>query len=259
MEELQNQFPATKNYTYLNTASSGLLSADLAKWRAQHDMEFVTQGSKFREHHKQFLDEVRNCVATFFGASPLQLALIPNFSFGLNTFLEGVAPGKKVLLLERDYPSINWAFEQRNFEICYAQIDADLEQNIEQAVTMHKPDIFAFSLVQYLNGIKIDMNFLKQLKAYHPELTLVADGTQYLGTEPFAFEESPIDVLGASAYKWLLAGYGNGIFLVKDAIQEQMKLRTIGFNSADATFGDKANIPFMKHFEPGHQDTLNYG
>jgi hypothetical protein len=89
------------------------------------------------------------------------------------------------LLLEKDYPSINWAFESRDFEICYAAISADLEANIEQAVAQHQPDIFAFSMVQYLNGIKIDIVILKQLKAYHPNLLLIADGTQYLGTEAF--------------------------------------------------------------------------
>ena len=259
MEDLRNLFPVTKTHTYLNTASSGLLSTELAQWRSTHDQDFVQNGSIFRDTHNVFLDGVRGQVSSFFGATRQEIALVPNFSFGLNTLLEGIPEGKKVLLLDRDYPSINWAFEHRDFEVCYAEVDENLEQNIEAAVARHRPDIFAFSIVQYLNGIKIDFNFLNQLKAYHPELLIIADGTQYLGTESFNFAASAIDVLGASSYKWLLSGYGNGVFLVKEAAQQNIHLRTIGFNSADATFGNKEHIPFMKRFEPGHQDTLNYG
>ena len=195
----------------------------------------------------------------FFQVSKHELALVPNFSFGLNTLLEGIPEGKKVLLLDRDYPSINWAFENRDFDVCYAEIDENLEQNIEVAIARHKPDIFAFSIVQYLNGIKIDFNFLKQLKAYHPDLLLIADGTQYLGTETFSFAESAIDVLGASCYKWMLSGFGNGVFMVKEAVQQNIHPSTIGFNSAEGIFGNRDSIPFMRRFEPGHQDTLTYG
>ena len=259
MQDFKKLFPVTQSHTYLNTASSGLMSTSLAQWRKEHDQRFVTEGSIFRDHHKKLLDGVREKATRFFDTAPGEVALIPNFSFGLNTLLEGISGRKKVLLLDRDYPSINWAFEHRDFDVCYARVDEHLEQNIEQAVSRHRPDIFAFSMVQYLNGIKIDLNFLKQLKAYHPELMLIADGTQFLGTEHFSFTESPIDVLGASAYKWLLSGYGNGVFMIKHATQQQINPSTIGFNSADAIFGNREHIPCIKRFEPGHQDTLNYG
>jgi selenocysteine lyase/cysteine desulfurase len=259
MEDLRNYFPVLQTYTYLNTASAGLLSTPLVKWRMEHDKKLLRYGSVFRDTHSDILDGVYTQASNFFGAEKHELALVPNFSFGINTLLEGVAKGKKILLLDKDYPSINWAFEQRDFDVCYAEVNENLEKNIEVAITQHKPDIFAFSIVQYLNGVKIDLDFLKQIKAYHPELLLIADGTQYLGTENFNFSDSAIDILGASAYKWLLAGYGNGLFMVKEAAQQDMYPRTIGFNSARGIFGAKDDIAFMKHFEPGHQDTLTYG
>jgi selenocysteine lyase/cysteine desulfurase len=110
-----------------------------------------------------------------------------------------------------------------------------------------------------LSGIKIDLDFIKRLKAYHPNLLLIADGTQFLGTTRFSFAESGLDVLGASMYKWMLAGYGNGVFMIKSEAQSKIFPETIGFNSADAIYGQKMDIPFIKRLEPGHQDTLNYG
>tara|TARA_A100000171_G_scaffold53030_1_gene75588 strand:+ start:13579 stop:14652 length:1074 start_codon:yes stop_codon:yes gene_type:complete len=259
MEDLRNLFPVTKSYTYLNTASAGLLSTALTQWRSEHDKKLLHHGSVFRDTHRDILDGVREQVCSFFNVMKHEIALVPNFSFGLNTLLEGVPKGKKVLLLGNDYPSINWAFENRDFDVCYAEVDENLEQNIEVAIARHKPDIFAFSIVQYLNGIKIDLNFLKQLKAYHPALLLIADGTQYLGTESFSFADSAIDILGGSCYKWMLSGYGNGLFMVKENVQQGIHPNTIGFNSADAAFKNREHIPCMKRFEPGHQDSLTYG
>jgi len=259
MQEFASQFPVLSNYTYLNTASCGLLSEPLVAWRREEDNSLMQGGSVFRDTHKPRIENIRKTVANFFKAGEHEVALIPNFSFGLNTLLEGIPKGQKVLLLERDYPSINWSVERHGFDLCYAAIDENLEQNIERAVAEHRPDIFAFSIVQYLNGIKIDVDFLRKLKAYNPNLLLIADGTQYFGTEPFSFSESPIDIVGCSAYKWLLASYGNGFLMVKEAAQSRISPKTIGFNSADASFDKKDDIPLMRYFEPGHQDTLSYG
>jgi len=259
MEDLRKHFPALESCTYLNTASNGVIPKPVIDWRRQHDLDLMNQASIFRDKHKFHIEQIRNTVASFFDASANETALVPNISFGINTVLEGIPKGQKILLLKNDYPSINWPVETRDFTVCYAEIDENLEKNIEEAIAKHKPDIFMFSIVQWLNGIKIDFEFLKQLKSYHPNLLLIADGTQYLGTEDFSFSENAIDVLGASAYKWLTAGYGNGFILVKEHARERIFPKTIGFNSAERFESAATETTFMKHFEPGHQDTLNYG
>ncbi|MBT8262261.1 MAG: aminotransferase class V-fold PLP-dependent enzyme [Bacteroidia bacterium] len=259
MEDFRKEFPVINDYTYLNTASCGLLSRSLVQWRHEHDIKLMEGGSVFRDTHKQHIIEIRSQLAGFFSTSEDTVALVPNFSFGMNTILEGLAKGLKILLLKGDYPSINWPVEFRSFEVCYAEIDENLESNIERAIAEHRPDVFAFSYVQYISGILIDTEFLSRLKAYHPELLLISDATQFLGTTDFNFTESPIDVMGASAYKWLLAGYGNGLFMIKPEAQSRIHPKTIGFNSADATFGNRDRISFVGRMEPGHQDTLNYG
>jgi selenocysteine lyase/cysteine desulfurase len=259
MIDFKKEFPVLERHTYLNVASCGLISRSLASWRQEHDTKLLQGGSVFRDLHKPHIESIRTTVARFFKASENEIGLIPNFSFAFNTLLDGLQGDLKVLLLNSDYPSINWAVEHRDFNVCYANIDDNLEENIEAAVQEHKPDIIALSLVQYISGIKIDLDFIKRLKAYHPNLIIIADGTQFLGTSDFNFSESGLDVLIASCYKWLLAGYGNAIILVKEAAQKRISPKTIGFNSSDAMYSKRDDIPFVKRFEPGHQDTLNYG
>ncbi|SRX54206.1 aminotransferase class V-fold PLP-dependent enzyme [Aequorivita sp. CIP111184] len=259
MEEIRKHFPALSSCTYLNTASNGVIPKPVVEWRRIHDMDLMNHASVFRDQHKKHIEQIRKTVADFFNASKEEIALVPNFSFGINTVLEGLPKEQKILLLKNDYPSILWPVEIRDFNICYAEIDEHLERNIAAAVEKHKPDIFMFSIVQWLNGVQIDLDFLKQLKSNHPNLLLIADGTQYLGTEIFDFKENAIDVLGASAYKWLTAGYGNGFVMVKETARERIFPKTLGFNSAERFESKAEETTFMKHFEPGHQDTLNYG
>jgi selenocysteine lyase/cysteine desulfurase len=258
MSTYKKYFPIIKQCTYLNTPASGLLPMPVLDYRQEHDLDFFMMGSAIKEKRGPQLTAIREKVGTLFSCTPNRVALVPNFSYGFNTLLEGVPASKKVLLLEQDYPSVNWPFESRDFEITYAQIDGELEKNVEAAFAKAQPDIFAFSAVQYINGIKIDFEFLKRLKTKYPETLFFADATQYFGTEVFDFDGSAFDVMGGSCYKWMNAGYGNAIFLFKEAVAQSVFPKTTGFNSLQGKYKAQEGS-FLGRFEPGHQDTLNYG
>ena len=258
MKNFAKLFPILNQYTYLNTAASGLLSVPVMEWRQDHDLDFLVQGSILKSNQAIILTEVREKVGALFSCAPNRVALVPNFSYGFNTLLEGIESHKNVLLLEGDYPSVNWPFESRDFSISYVKIAADIENRVEDAFKKAQPDIFAFSLVQWLDGLKIDQQFLKDLKARYPETLFFADATQYLGTEVFDFDNAALDVVGGSCYKWMNAGYGNGIFLFKEAVVERVAPKTTGFNSFQGKYKPHEGT-FIGRFEPGHQDTLNYG
>jgi len=253
-----DQFPALNNCTYLNTASSGILSKTITDWRRAHDETFEKLGSGFRLNQDSFLKEVRGNVARFFNAKAGNTFLVPNCSFGLNTFLEGLSGGQKFLLFEGDYPSVNYPIESRGFVCDYVTMDEQVESQLSAKIRNFKPTVLAISLVQYTNGIKIDLDFIKELKLANPDLLIVADGTQYCGTEKFDFESSGIDVLISSGYKWMLAGYGNGFVLIKDEVKDQLyqdrKSRPL---PVEGFLKDRTALSLC--FEPGHLDTLNFG
>ncbi len=258
MKNFAKLFPILNEYTYLNTPASGLLSQPVMEWRREHDTDLLWQGSILKEQQSAILTSVREKVGALFSCASNRVALVPNFSYGFNTLLEGIHKDKNVLLLEGDYPSVNWPFESRDFSITYLHIDSDLESRIEDAFVKVQPDIFAFSLVQWLTGIKVNHQFIKDLKAKYPDTLFFADATQYLGTEVFNFDASGLDVVGASCYKWMNAGYGNALFLFKEAVAERVAPKTTGFNSLQGKYKPQEGN-FIGRFEPGHQDTLNYG
>jgi selenocysteine lyase/cysteine desulfurase len=165
-------------------------------------------------------------------------------------------PKSKFLLLKNDYPSINDAVEASGFDTVYAPIDEQMEQHILDACELHRPDLFCFSVVQYISGIQIDLDFLKELKVQFPHLIIVGDLTQYIGCEEFRFRESGLDIIIASCYKWLHAGDGNGFIAIKKNVEE----RTVPNKNRDYSKNHPDEISTMiTRFEPGHQDMTAFG
>jgi len=251
-------FPILKAYTYLNTANSGILSTNIAEWRSKHDEAFISGGSIFRMESLPMISDLRNNISRLFGSKPNNTYLVQNFSVGFNTLLAGLDKNHRFLLLEEEYPSVSYPVTSMGFDYHSIGIDKNLEDNIIQAIDTFKPTILAFSMVQYISGLRMDDDFIQKIKSTYPDLLLIGDGTQFLGTLNFNFEKSGLDALIGSGYKWLLGGYGNGYALLsdqmKDAIYHKNKLAEL------------PTAPFLKGkdhlsmcFEPGHLDTLNFG
>ncbi|SCY38893.1 Selenocysteine lyase/Cysteine desulfurase [Nonlabens sp. Hel1_33_55] len=257
MYNLKEHYPVLKDYTYLNTAAHGLISTVVADYKVSLNQELLNTASVFADSRGAFIDDVRTSVSSFIDAHYHMTALVPNFSMAFNALLEAIDKKNKFLLVKGDYPSVNWPVEARGFECCYADLNATLEENIWNACEQHKPDFLALSIVQYISGIRIDLEFLRKLKLQFPDLIIIADGTQFIGVEEFRFRESGIDILAASCYKWLNAGDGNAFMTFKEDVVDRIKPKYTGFNSVQGFKNDRGS--FMGHFEPGHQDMTAFG
>lgn len=250
-----SQFPVLEKYTYLNTAYSGLLSIETAKWRANHDKEFVAGASAFREKSAFVMNALRTNLSDFFGVKEDNTFLVPNFSFGFNTLLNGLEKSHRFLLLKEDYPSIVNPVARMGFEYHDVAIDENMEENILAAIKSFQPTVFAFSMVQYISGIRMNEDFLQKLKSENPGILLIADGTQFSGTTQFNFSTSSLDGLIGSGYKWLLGGYGNGYVFSSD----QLKKALYKNNKTIALSMENRENYLQSIFEPGHLDSLNFG
>ncbi len=160
-----------------------------------------------------------------------------------------------ILTLREEYPSLLWPLENRGFDMYYTPFTLNLETGLSEAVKKHNPDVLALSWVQYSNGYKLNSAWLQDLKKQFPELLVLIDATQYLGVEPFNFNHSGMDVLITSGYKWLLAGYGNGVTFFSDRFLEKFPTPTMGFSSTGQPIADKL-LSKASGYEPGHQNLI---
>ncbi|MDC1518434.1 aminotransferase class V-fold PLP-dependent enzyme [Flavobacteriaceae bacterium] len=208
--------PLLTNCTYLNTAYVGPMSTTLSEFRRKLDEDLVQNGGDYKVRAYEALEETHEIIANFFGAYSKQSFIVPNFSYGIRHALSFLPKKKKVLLLEEDYPSLCKAFDVREFDVTIVPQKEDIELSIKAIIETNDIEILALSVVQYTSGLLIDIDFLKELKQQFPKLLIVGDGTQFLGAHPYHFSTSPFDVLVASGYKWLLAGFGNGLLFTSD-------------------------------------------
>ena len=239
------KFPALENKIYLDTARSGLMYNELLSWRKEHENDFLNRGSQFRLNHEILLEKTRTEINKFLGSNNLTTFLVQNFSVGLSLLLKTIKTDKTVLMVKDDYSSIINQVLCSGLKHTLVDNNFDVEAQILNGINKYNPDLFIFSIVQHIDGTFIDLDFIKQVKKDFPQILIIADGTQFCGTQFFDFQSSEIDVLISSGYKWMLGGYGNGF---------------ISFNDKYQKSHFKINEQyFMDLFEPGHHDTLNFG
>lgn len=223
----KENFPLLTKTTYLNTAYVGLISTQLAEFRRSNEEFYLFNGGdKYKIKAYDELFSLHENFACFFGLTPNRCFGIPNFSSGIRTALSFFPRKMKVLFVEEDYPSLTNAFLEQDFECITIPMQPNLEKAIERKLKETTVDILAISMVQYTSGLLIDQEFLKKIRTHYPELVIIGDATQFLGAHEFQFDESPFDLVAGSGYKWILAGFGNGILMLSEALIKKFELST---------------------------------
>ena len=200
---------------YLDSAKAGPMYYELLDWRYKYERKSLVEKSQIRNSHENLVKDVEKKICKFFNVKDGNVFFTKSFSLGFHSLLNEIKRKPSFLVLEDDYPSMSEAIISKGFEIIYVKNDAFVEKNIENAVKKYKPNFIAISIVQWIDGLQIDINFLKYLKKKYSEISIIADGTQFCGTSKFDFSKSPFDVLISSGYKWMLSGYGVAFILVK--------------------------------------------
>lgn len=254
----KTHFDIPEDITYLSTPGSGLIPNHIKQWRIERDNTFFETDSDLREQQSEFIKQVKHTIAHFFGTVSSNVFCTSNFSNGFNTLLNGLPKDVRILLLADDYPSVNFPVISRDFDHAFVEINENLEKNVIEAIGHYKPDVFILSIVQYITGIKIDLSFIQELKLQYPNLLVIGDGTQFLGTEPFNFDTSGFDAVGCSGYKWLMSGFGNGFMILNDKIKGFLYTQAQKQTPSLEKMWEGKTI-LQLYFEPGHVDTLTQG
>ena len=255
---INSNYQAPENCTYLNTSSSGLISKTGVKKSNQFWQDLNKLSStRAEEFLSSDLPEIRKCVADFMDASINAIALVPNFSFGLNAVIPSLRKYKNVLLLEDDYPSLTQPFHLNDFRIHNILRKADFSfstEQIKEAIIDKNIDVLAISQVQWLTGFMIEIEDIGQF-CRERGVVLIVDGTQSLGALPYSFSRSSADIFISSNYKWMNAGYGTGILAIKQKFLDEHPPKLGGYASFVTENDDWVYRPSILSYEPGH---LNY-
>jgi selenocysteine lyase/cysteine desulfurase len=258
VDEIRKHFPVLNRYTYLNTPASGILHEDIYNWRKKYEKQFLEEGSIYRDNIFEDLQSVKVQVAKTFHGKQDRVALIPNFSIGANMIFDSLPKTMSVLSIQGDYPSLVLPIQSRGFKHLEVPLFMLSEAAIAEMIRDKQIDVLAVSMTQWINGFYLKTDFFQRLKIDFPNLIILVDGTQSMGTAPFYFDKSGIDIMITSAYKWLISGYGCGFMMFSERVWDFLDVRYRG----NATEMTRQFTPFHNNaqdFEPGHLDYLAFG
>lgn len=245
------------NKTYLNTAACGLLDETTLRQTNEFYQAMLSEASVASEIIRdQRLPEIRANMAAFLGASVSEIAFVPNFSYALNCIVQSLKGTEKVLLYRNDFPSVYEPFRINGFDITWIEAETDgftiNTEVLKETLVREKIEVLVISHVQWLSGFKLDLvdigNFCKE-----HQVLFIVDATQSMGAIQIDMRSIHADVLIASNYKWMNAGFGSGIMYMSESFLRQYPPVIAGRNSYTAKAdGSFEYIPSIRSYEPGH-------
>jgi cysteine desulfurase/selenocysteine lyase len=240
---------------YLNTASFGLIDPAVKATADAFYTELAEYGSPVSESWRTDSEpRIRETIAEFLGAQAKDIAMVPNFSWAFNGIVQSLTGKERVLLYSGDYPSVLEPFKLNRFDIKWIDDTDDFElplDTIENLIRNREVDIVALSHVQYNSGYKLPLAHISALcKEY--QVIFIVDATQSMGAVPINVTALDIDVLIASNYKWMNAGFGTGIMYLSSHFLSQYPPVVGGFASYTMRDGQWEHILSARSYEPGH-------
>ncbi len=166
--------------------------------------------------------ESRRLVARLVNASPDEIALATNTSYGLNVAAHALPfeSGDVVVVSDREFPANVYPWlhlRERGIEVELAPVTAqgwpDEAHLLERAADPRVRAI-AVSLVQFSNGYAVDLAALSAATRASGTW-LIVDAIQGIGQVPVDLAATPVDMLSCGGQKWLLAPWGSGFTYVR--------------------------------------------
>jgi selenocysteine lyase/cysteine desulfurase len=236
------EFPWADETVYLNNASIGPLPE---RTRLALDAFNQRRATPFRLPDRDLfgtLTESRRLIAGLVSATPEEIALTVNTSFGLGVAARALPlrPGNVVLVSDREFPANVYPWlrlRETGVEVELVPTTAagwPDEARILRRLEDPRVRALAVSLVQFSNGYRVDLAALsaatRRTGAY-----LVVDAIQAVGQVPVDLRRTPVDVLACGGQKWLLSPWGSGFVYVRRELIPELSPAVTGWMAFEGT------------------------
>ena len=226
---VRSEFPALRDWTYLNTATYGQLArrttgavmAHFAKRDETACADFMTWFDD--------LDQIRASLGRLVHCDATDIAFVPNASTALALMMSAVAwsPGDRIVAIQDEFPN-NLYFPAhvaaRGVEFVETPWDTFYDAVNERT------RLVLMSTVNYSNGLRPPLADVSRHVHRHGALFYV-DGTQSVGALEFRVPEVKPDMLSVHGYKWLLSPSGAGFMYVSPELRRVLRPNIIGWRS----------------------------
>lgn len=244
----RDEFPWTARgeVAYLNHASTGPLPSRTVRALGDWDRLRSTPWRLSATEQFAVLARSRELCARMIGATPDEIALMVNTTYGINVAASSIPlrVGDVVVTPDREFPAnvYPWMALAKRRGLTYRRVPsidglAD-EASLIRALDEPGVRVLSVSWVSFETGLRLD---LARLGAACRERNVyfVVDAIQGVGAASIDVHACHIDFLACGGQKWLLSPWGTGFLYVRRDLVRQLEPHTVGWmavkNSEDFT------------------------
>ena len=238
-DAIRSLFPATQNYTYLNSAAVSPIpttAMDAINWQLN---DVATNGSLHFNDWVDTKNRARELVAQMLKVRSDQVAFLRNTSDGFASIASGInwQKGDNIVSFANEFPSNfypwrrirdEYGVELRLAAEHHGRIDMDELSGLIDSNTK----VVALSSVQYASGFRADLERIGRA-ARTVDALFCVDIIQGLGALPYDLPAQYVDAACGASHKWLCAPEGCGILYLSDRARELVKPTLVGWISVD--------------------------
>lgn len=242
--DIRKQFYLRDGVTFLNGGSIGPSARPVIEKTV--DLMRIMESDPLQYQRQivaKAMNEAREKLGAFVGASPDRIAFVQNTTMGINIPAQGLPfkRGSEIVMSDQEYPAVQhlWRYiakrnrmKLREFPLPTPPsnpqdiVDAYAEQMTDRAAVM------VFSHVYYTTGLATDVKALSALAHRHGALAII-DGAHAVGMVPMVIEDIGCDFYASSCHKWLLAPKGVGMLYIAKKHQNKVLPLIKGYNTHD--------------------------
>ena len=238
----REEFPWADETLYLNHAGIGPLPERVRQTLDAYQRDRTAAYRLTEDHLVRVLDRARAVAARLINATPAEIALSTNTSYGINVAALSLPlhAGDIVLASHGEFPANVFPWRQlakRGVALELVPVTADGwpdEARMAERMSDPRVKVLALSQVQFHTGYLADLKTLSAA-ARSTGTYLVIDAIQALGQIPFDVRETPVDILACGAQKWLLSPWGSGFTYIRQDLIGQLEPPMAGWTAFDGT------------------------
>lgn len=232
----RSQFPGLQERTYLNTVSLGQLSKR-SRSAVNRFLDLWTEfgASAWYIYWLEEVDRLRGEFAQVIGASPEEVAIMPNISSALAAVSSSLnyEERQQVVSCDLDFPTLTHHFiakQPQGVESIILRSPDKVSVGLEafEAATNKHTALVATCRVYFTSGFIQDVRSLAQIAHDKGALCLI-DDYQGTGQVPVDVKETGVDFLVSGGLKWLIGGPGVAYLYVRQELISQLRPTVAGW------------------------------
>lgn len=238
-EQIRSLFPATKKYTYLNSAAVSPMPNVSVEAVLQQLRDVSENGTVNMQEWLDTKKRCRNLIAEMLKVKPEEIAFMRNTSDGFSSVANGMewSEGDNIVTFAKEFPSNFYAWrrirdaygvELRTVSEQNGRIDLDEFIGLIDANTK----LVSISAVQFNSGFRADLEKIGRA-AREVDALFAVDIIQAFGVVPFDLEKQFVDVAAGASHKWLFAPEGCGILYLSERARKRIEPTFVGWISVE--------------------------